>query len=291
MKRCSRCKKEKDENEFYKDKHRPDGLCCSCKECQQEYRNNNKEKKRKHYLDHREEKLEKQKIYQKEHKEERKEYHKDYGPKHHIKNKHTPKYRYRRYKADAKRRGREFDLTLEQFESLVVQPCFYCNDSESLIGIDRINNEIGYKIENCTPCCRICNVAKNIISYEEWIDYIMQLIKYKLNEQIRIIERNVKHKLLRQQYNNYKNTAIRKNIVFNISFEQFKEFCETPCNYCGTITKIFVGIDRINNNIGYEIENCTPCCKICNSGKNNNLYEVWLAWIDRIVEHNRGLII
>ena len=33
MKKCTRCKKEKDEKEFCKDRSRPDGLRCQCKEC------------------------------------------------------------------------------------------------------------------------------------------------------------------------------------------------------------------------------------------------------------------
>lgn len=33
MKRCSTCKRNKPESDFYKDKRRPDGLKCQCKKC------------------------------------------------------------------------------------------------------------------------------------------------------------------------------------------------------------------------------------------------------------------
>jgi hypothetical protein len=37
MKICTKCKIEKDESEFYKDKSRKDGLCSQCKKCRNEY--------------------------------------------------------------------------------------------------------------------------------------------------------------------------------------------------------------------------------------------------------------
>jgi hypothetical protein len=38
MKRCGRCKKKKDESEFYKNSCIEDGLSCWCKKCRREYR-------------------------------------------------------------------------------------------------------------------------------------------------------------------------------------------------------------------------------------------------------------
>ena len=44
MKRCSKCKKQKDESEFNKNRSRKDGLSVWCKKCKREYG-------RKHYLE------------------------------------------------------------------------------------------------------------------------------------------------------------------------------------------------------------------------------------------------
>ncbi len=38
MKRCGRCKKRKDESEFYENSCQEDGLSCWCKKCRREYR-------------------------------------------------------------------------------------------------------------------------------------------------------------------------------------------------------------------------------------------------------------
>lgn len=64
MKRCSKCKKIKLEKDFYKDKYRPDKLCCACKDCNK----TSKEKRNIYYLKNKEQIIEKQKKYCKENK-------------------------------------------------------------------------------------------------------------------------------------------------------------------------------------------------------------------------------
>lgn len=82
-----------------------------------------------------------------------------------------------RYRADASKRNYRFDLTKNQFKHLVLQPCFFCGESNTqhlthklsktvfkFGGIDRIDNSIGYTVENCIPCCKVCNTLKNGIT-------------------------------------------------------------------------------------------------------------------------------
>ena len=40
------------------------------------------------------------------------------------------------------------------------QPCFYCGDRIEGIGIDRVDNTLGYVNGNLTPCCTFCNTLK-----------------------------------------------------------------------------------------------------------------------------------
>ncbi len=64
----------------------------------------------------------------------------------------------------------------------------------------------------------------------------------------------------------------KRKVVWNISFEDFEKFSKAPCYYCG---KFFnqggSGLDRLNNEDGYTINNVVTCCKWCNRLRSNHL--------------------
>ena len=82
MKRCSRCKEEKNLDEFSRDKSAKDGLQYMCKICQKEHYQMNKEKKKQYYLMNKE----KRKEYVQMNKEEIKQYHKEYNKDYYHRN-------------------------------------------------------------------------------------------------------------------------------------------------------------------------------------------------------------
>ena len=79
--------------------------------------------------------------------------------------------KFSKYKSDAKRISRVWELTSDQASSLFTQPCYYCGDvpNGKLNGIDRQDSSIGYIFENCVPCCSTCNFAKQQLLPEEFI--------------------------------------------------------------------------------------------------------------------------
>jgi len=81
-----------------------------------------------------------------------------------------------RYRYDSTRRGRnyEFKLTLEEFSKLINSNCTYCGKPNSR-GVDRVDNSKGYILDNCTPCCKICNEMKMTKSLEEFKMYIVKI--------------------------------------------------------------------------------------------------------------------
>jgi hypothetical protein len=101
-------------------------------------------------------------------------------------------------------------------------------------------------------------------------------------------------------YSQYKQSAKSRTIVeFKLTKNDFKKITKSNCYYCGIkpnqlivtnrnkskeIIKTYLhnGIDRIDNEKGYTIDNCVPCCTICNKAKNNFSKEFFLEWIDRI---------
>lgn len=67
-------------------------------------------------------------------------------------------------------------------------------------------------------------------------------------------------------YNRYSKSAQRRKIEFNISYETFIAYWKLPCYYCGSDIET-IGIDRVNNDKGYENNNIVPCCTKCNLAK------------------------
>ncbi len=83
------------------------------------------------------------------------------------------------YKCRAKRKGLDFDLTLENFETLRHAYCEYCGDNDTL-GFDRIDSSTGYVRENVTACCKTCNTMKNSLSYGEFMAHIAKINNFSL---------------------------------------------------------------------------------------------------------------
>lgn len=69
---------------------------------------------------------------------------------------------FNRARSAAKSRGLEWTVTVAQFEELRKNPCYYCGGElpEAGHGLDRVENCVGYVIENVVPCCASCNVKK-----------------------------------------------------------------------------------------------------------------------------------
>lgn len=84
------------------------------------------------------------------------------------------------YKSRSKRDKLIFSLSYEEFKKLVLSPCHYSADApDPTNGIDRLDNFSGYEYSNVVSCCKICNYAKNTMSYEEFMSWIEKVYKIK----------------------------------------------------------------------------------------------------------------
>ena len=92
-----------------------------------------------------------------------------------------------------------------------------------------------------------------------------------------------------------------------MGFNDFFKMSLMPCHYCGIksskkledraneksdgklLSSTIVdcnGIDRLDSNLGYTLENCVPCCKYCNIAKNTMLVDEFLLWVGRVYNFN-----
>lgn len=103
---------------------------------------------------------------------------------------------------------------------------------------------------------------------------------------------------MNRTYSNYRSNAKNRGYEFKLSKDEFFKLVSKECNYCGskpsnkTVSKydtgdfVFNGIDRVNNNMGYEYNNCVPCCKICNIAKHNMTNKQFLEWVEKVYTHS-----
>lgn len=97
------------------------------------------------------------------------------------------------YKKGAKDRGLEYNLSKKIFYDLTQGNCYYCGtapkqerkprckgklNSYIYNGIDRKDSVLGYTVENCVPCCGICNKMKSSLSISDFIEKIEKIYFY-----------------------------------------------------------------------------------------------------------------
>jgi len=100
-----------------------------------------------------------------------------------------PRHRFSAYRCNAKKRSIDFSLSFEQFSEITKQPCTYCGDKKETNGIDRMDNDRGYSIENCVPCCSQCNTIKMDYSKEEFIARVTKIVNYQLSKRTGVLLR------------------------------------------------------------------------------------------------------
>jgi len=74
------------------------------------------------------------------------------------------------YKYSAKSRGIDFSLSFEEFMLFWNKPCYYCLSYVNGIGLDRIDSNTGYHLNNVVSCCSKCNRAKGTLTTDQFIE-------------------------------------------------------------------------------------------------------------------------
>lgn len=92
------------------------------------------------------------------------------------------------YKTTDKKKGRDFNLTKQWLiDNIIDKPCFYCEDTYRT-GCERLNNSIGHTIENCVPCCGVCNsVRSDIFTILEMKEIGLKIKELRTKREIRKI--------------------------------------------------------------------------------------------------------
>ena len=193
------------------------------------------------------------------------------------------------YKSEAKRRNILWNLSDDDTIELFKDKCYYCDYLDGINGIDRIDSSKHYDYDNVVSCCKYCNIMKNTKTYDVFKSIIEHLYKTVVNDEIvsdEIVsdDNEIYFEISKKKtYNGYKMSSETRHISFQLSNEEFDILLKLPCYYC----KLFIkdgcnGIDRLNSNGPYSSENVVPCCKTCNSMKNDLTIQGFKCKIENI---------
>ena len=117
-----------------------------------------------------------------------------------------------------------------------------------------------------TKVCHYCKLEKSLDNF-----HVQKAGKYGKGTMCRDckkIDGKIRKQSLTGKYQQYQSNAKTAHREFKLTLEQFEEFWNKNCHYCGDKI-VGVGIDRVNSSIGYILENLVPCCFSCNRMKSD----------------------
>jgi hypothetical protein len=93
------------------------------------------------------------------------------------------------YKSAAKKKGLDFELSLERFTELTSSICHYCDTPPRKVytnskvnnggylcnGVDRLDSAKGYVEGNIVGCCTKCNLGKHTMSERDFLDWVQKV--------------------------------------------------------------------------------------------------------------------
>jgi hypothetical protein len=199
------------------------------------------------------------------------------------------------YKRSAEKRNINWNISDEKVLELFNNDCIYCceRDENNYCGIDRVNNNNDYDENNVVSCCKLCNLIKGCLDYDIFIQNIANIL---INKNIIDGEKDYEYNYDNKKkitYNEYKKSSEKRNIKFELTNDEFINLKNRDCYLCGkTNTDIHSnGIDRINSNDSYNIDNCQTCCGTCNFMKNKINYDIFIDKITKIFNNRHNYTI
>lgn len=160
-----------------------------------------------------------------------------------------------------------------------------------VLGLDHIEEKISsnktyyyvYYLTRCTKCHKESIRLRNI---SQW----------KKTDGCKKCDNVFEESSYNSLYNTYKYGAKTRNINWNLTPKEFLNIITKPCFYCGSTgeerqrdcgkSKLKVnGIDRVNSSLDYSVDNCVPCCTMCNYMKQDYPQKLFINQIHRIHNH------
>jgi hypothetical protein len=152
---------------------------------------------------------------------------------------------FKRYENRAKNKNLEWFITKEEFYEIINKECYLCGkktDKQHKNGVDRVDNNLGYTVENIKPCCGECNYMKNDYNIDELFNKFKMIYDNfnkkcdfieKLNETTNnvdnkiIVKTNKKTKQQMTDYSTIRTKTKKEELIKRYNDEEYKKMkCE-----------------------------------------------------------------
>lgn len=153
-----------------------------------------------------------------------------------------------------------------------------CPHKRKLQSFNNFYNDISKKDKH-SSYCKDC-VKENVEKYSK------TLKGKKIGKKSRKKYKKKYYQSLEGKFTTYKGAAKSRNMSFNLTLEQFETFWKKSCFYCGCEIET-IGIDRVDNSKGYQMDNCVSCCEKCNKDKRS----ITVQMAQKIVEFKENQLI
>lgn len=180
-----------------------------------------------------------------------------------------------------------FDITVENALILATGACFLCGDTPSK-GISRNDTSKGFTDDNVLATCLTCSTAKKLTSLtsEAFIACATNVTLCHTSE----LTGDLNFDNLPPPQNaptifQYRQSAERRKIDWNLSLSAFDELINLQCRYCSAPPPS--GIDRVDSDRGYDSNNVVPACRFCNGMKDAMSRETFMEMCRKVaIKHN-----
>jgi len=173
-------------------------------------------------------------------------------------------------KSNAKNRNIMITMTDDEIMNMTDMQCEYCGIEPIYTvmrnGIDRMDSSKGYELDNCVPCCHMCNMMKGEVDPLTFVERCAHVSYVNGGPGKIAYFWSCVNKML---YSQYKWSVVNRGDVFDLTKNEYEDLRAQNCIYCHRPSndKHFNGIDRMDSSKGYELGNCVSCCRDCNMMK------------------------